>query len=81
MTAYLKRFISLKLRDEVHLKDPKGRDDDPILMRDFPEVYNFIIDVMLKGYALSNTQIKTSDAHVALRTVWGRTKQMLREQR
>ncbi len=81
MTAYLKRFMSLSLRDQVHLKDSKGKDDEPILCRDFPEVYKFLIDVMIKGYAMSNTQIKPSDAHVALRTVWGRTKQMLREQR
>lgn len=80
MTAYLKRFISLDLRDELHLKDPKGK-DEPTLTRDFPEIYKFLIDVMVKGYQKSNTLLKSSDAHVALRTVWGRTKQMIREQK
>ncbi|KAJ6639186.1 hypothetical protein Bhyg_11926 [Pseudolycoriella hygida] len=80
MTAYLSRFISLNLRDQVHLKDSKGK-DEPTLTRDFPEVYKFLIDVMVKGYKESNTQLKSSDAHVALRTVWGRTKQMIRERK
>lgn len=80
MTAYLKRFISLKLRDELHLKDAKGT-DEPTLVRDFPQIYKFLIDVMINGYQESNIQLKPSDAHLALRTVWGRTKQMLREQR
>lgn len=80
MTAYLKRFISLNLRNTLCLKDAK-RTDDLTLTRDFPEIYNFLIDVMVKGYQDSNTQLKPSDAHIALRTVWGRTKQMLREQR
>lgn len=72
--------MTLGLRDTLHLKDSKGKDDNPILMRDFPEIYKFLIDVMVKGYAMSNTPLKSSEAHLALRTVWGRTKQMMREQ-
>lgn len=80
MTAYLKRFITLELRDTLHLKDAKGK-DEPTLIHDFPQVYKFLIDVMVTGYQDSNTQLKASDAHIALRTVWSRTKQMLREQK
>lgn len=81
MSTYLKRFITLNLRDEIHFKDAKGKDEEPILVRDFVEIYKFLKDVMIDGYVKAKNQLKDSEAHLALRTVWGRTKQMLREQK
>ncbi|XP_037033400.1 uncharacterized protein LOC119072317 [Bradysia coprophila] len=78
MTAYLKRFISLKVRHEVALKDPKGQ-KDVVLHRDFKRVYDFLIDVMKHGYLAYGERIKSTEIKTVLRTVWGRTNQMLEE--
>lgn len=72
--------MKLTLRDEIHFKEMKVKDDNPILVSDFNEIYKYLVDVMISGYNLSKRQLKEAEAHIALRTVWGRTKQMLREQ-
>lgn len=79
MTAYLKRFISLEVRREVALKDPKGQ-KDLILYLDFKKVYGFLVDVMKSGYLAYNEQIKSTEVKTVLRTVWGRTNQLLGEE-
>lgn len=79
MTAYLKRFITLELRCEIALKDGKGQ-KELTLFEDFRRVYNFLIEVMKSGYAAYNKRIKSGAVDTALRTVWGRSNQMLQEE-
>lgn len=80
MTAYLKRFITLKLRCDIALKDPKGS-QKLTLFGDYHRVYRFMIDVMKEGYLAYNKRIKSTEIHTILRTVWGRSNQMLQDER
>lgn len=79
MTAYLKRFITLELRCDVGLKDAKGQ-KELTLYRDFNYVYKFLIDVMKSGYAAYGKKISSGEVRIALRTVWGRSNQLLKEE-
>lgn len=79
MTAYLRRFISLNVRKELTFKDAKDA-EDKTLHGNFHQVYLFLIDVMKAGYKSCGRSITVDDAHLALRIVWGRTKQILNEE-
>lgn len=79
MTKYLQRFISLSVRDEMTFKE-KG-DTGITLFDDFNNVYNFLIDLMKAGYKTRNKTIHTDEAHQALRIVWGRSKQLIKEKK
>lgn len=76
ITTYLKRFIALRVRSLLTLKDLKGA-DGLTLFADFRNVYRFLIEVMQAGYKSCKEPLTEKDAHEALRIVWGRTKQLV----
>lgn len=80
MTAYLRRFISLDVREGLTFKDPRET-DDKTLYGNFHQVYLFLVDVMRAGYQSVRKSITVDEAHLALRVVWGRTKQFINEER
>lgn len=80
MTAYLRRFISLDLRELITFKDAK-KESDKTLFGNFHQVYQFLIAVIRAGYKSCNKNLTVQDAHLALRIVWGRTKQILNEEK
>lgn len=45
-------------------------------MSNYHRVYLFLIDVLRAGYRMCTKFITVDEAHTALRTVWGRSKQM-----
>ncbi len=79
MTGFLKRFIAVKIRADIVLKDLKGQDGST-LCGDYPQVYDFIIQVFKAGYEVRNKLITNKEVHSVLRIVWGRSKQMLNEE-
>lgn len=79
MTAFLKRFISLRVRASLVLKDLKGK-EGLTLYADFLRVYEFLIEVMKAGYQVRNKILTNRDVHSILRVVWGRSKQLLNEE-
>lgn len=80
MTAYLKRFISLHVRSTIVLKDLKGR-RGMTLYADFHEIYTFLRDVMKEGYRAHGKSLTNNDVHTILRVVWGRSKQLLKDEK
>lgn len=64
------------MRCKLTLKEKAGI----TLFGDYYRVYEFLIDVMKAGYKLRNKKIITDDAHQALRIVWGRSKQLLKDE-
>lgn len=80
LTKYLKRFISLQVRCKLTLKEKSKTDSGDTLMADYHSVYLFLIDVMRAGYEMVNKNITLNEAHTALRTVWGRSKQLKNEE-
>ncbi len=79
MTKYLKRFISLRVRKKLTLKE-RG-DTGVTLFDDYYEVYRYLIDLIRAGFRLRNKILLNDDAHQALRIVWGRTRQFEREEK
>lgn len=79
ITNYLKRFISLRVRCLLTLKDTK-KDSQGTLYYDFYNVYNFLITVMCQAYKSRNKPLTTKEAHEALRIVWGRSKQLMNDE-
>lgn len=78
MTGFLKRFISVRVRANLVLKDLKGK-NGKTLYKDYREVYDFIVEVFKAGYEVRK-QIRTNtEVQSVLRVVWGRSKQMLNE--
>lgn len=75
----MRRFLSLDVRKELTFKDAKDS-DDKTLYRNFHQVYLFLIEVMRAGYKSCGKSITVDDAHLALRIVWGRTKQIVNEE-
>lgn len=75
----MRRFISLDVRKNLTFKDAKDP-EDKTLHGNFHQVYLFLIDVMRAGYKSCGKSITVDDAHLALRIVWGRTKQILNEE-
>lgn len=75
----MRRFLSLDVRKKLTFKDAKDS-KDKTLYSDFHQVYLFLIDVMRAGYKSCDKSITADDAHLALRIVWGRTKQILNEE-
>lgn len=80
MTNYLKRFVSLRVRCQLTLKDLKGN-SGKTLFGDFHQIYLFLIDVMRAGYQECGKDLNVEYAHTALRTVWGRSKQLRKEEK
>lgn len=80
LTKYLQRFISLQVRCKLTLKEKSKNDAGDTLVGDYHRVYLFIIDVMRAGYQMIDKQITVGEAHTALRTVWGRSKQLKNEE-
>lgn len=80
MTTYLRRFISLDVRRHITFKDAK-KEPDETLYGNFHQVYLFLVEVMRAGYKSCAKNVTADDVHLALRIVWGRTKQILNEQR
>lgn len=78
MTKYLQRFISLRIRNKFTLKE-QGR-AGITLFDDYHNVYQYLIDLIKAGYIAQRKTITTDEAHQALRIVWGRSKQLLKEQ-
>lgn len=79
MTAYLKRFVSVKVRTKLVLKYLKGR-DGLTLYKDFYKVYLFLIAVMKAGYLIRGKDVTNNYVHSTLRVVWGRSKQLFTEE-
>lgn len=77
LSKYLKRCISLQLRCKLTLKEKTEL--GYTLMGDFHRVYLFLIEVMRDAYKIRNKTISVDEAHTALRTVWGRSKQLKNE--
>lgn len=75
ITKYLKRFISLRVRCQLTLKEQSG-ESGYTLYRDYKHVYEFLIDIMKEGYRIGGKKITRDEAHTALRVVWGRSKQL-----
>lgn len=73
MTKYLKRFVSVDVRCDLTLKEKSK--SGYTLMGDYHRVYRFLIDVIRAGYRMCTKFITTDEAHTALRTVWGRSRQ------
>lgn len=80
MTTYLKRFVSLRVRGLLTLKELQG-DDAMTLFDDFHNVYSFLIDVMREGFKSCGRSLTEKEAHESLRVVWGRSKQLLNDQK
>lgn len=74
LTKYLKRFISVKVRCKLTLKEKSK--SGHTLMANFHRVYLFLIDVLRAGYRICGKYITGDESHTALRTIWGRSKQM-----
>lgn len=68
----------MSIRAKVVLKDLKGQDGST-LCADYPQVYEFIIQVFKAGYEVRNKILTNKEVHSVLRVVWGRSKQMLNE--
>lgn len=79
ISKYLMRFVSLRVRSKLTLKE--NIDDGATVFKDYHSVYEFLIDVMKAGYRSCNRIITNDDAHSALRIVWGRSKQYYREEK
>lgn len=79
VTTYLKRFISLRVRNLLTLKERQSI-DGMTLYADFYYVYLFLIAVIQEGYKCCKRSLSEKDANEALRIVWGRTKQMLNDE-
>lgn len=79
MTAFLKRFISVRVRASLVLKDLKGQEGST-LYTNYRQVYDFLIEVMKAGYQVCNKVLTNADVHNVLRVVWGRSKQLLNEE-
>lgn len=77
MTTYLKRFIGIRVRSLLTLKESK---DGFTLFTDFYNVYDFLIKVMQEAYKSCKKPLTKKEAHEALRIVWGRSKQLLNDQ-
>lgn len=75
ITTYLKRFIALRVRTLLTLKELKNVDGFT-LFADFRYVYNFLIRVMIEAYKSCKQALTEKEAHEALRIVWGRSKQL-----
>lgn len=48
-------------------------------MGDFHRVYLYLIEVMRAGYRMCGKTVTVDETHTALRTVWGRSKQLKNE--
>lgn len=77
VTNYLKRFISLRARSLLTLKGGDGM----TLYADFHCVYLFLIDVIREGYKACKQKLTEKEAHESLRIVWGRSKQLLKDEK
>lgn len=73
MTKYLNRFVSMNVRCDLTLKEKSK--SGYTLMGDFERVYRFLIEVFRAGYRMCAKFITADEAHTALRTVWGRSRQ------
>lgn len=80
ITTYLKRFISLRVRSLLTLKESKKGKSEPTLYADFYNVYNFLITLMVEAYKSCKKSISRKSANVALRIVWGRSNQLLKDE-
>ncbi len=74
LTKYLKRFVSVDVRCKLTLKEKTQ--SGYTLMGNYHRVYLFLIDLLRAGYRMCTKYITGDEAHTALRTVWGRSKQM-----
>lgn len=72
INLYLKRFIEISLRASINLKE-----GNKTIQSNFPQVYDFLIAVMKKGFKAHQRELKVMDAEKALRSVWSRSKQTL----
>lgn len=72
--------MSLRVRCQLTLKDLKGQ-SGLTLFANLHQIYSFLIDVMRAGYQECGKDITVDDAHTALRTVWGRSKQLRKEEK
>ncbi len=79
VTNYLKRFISLRVRCLLTLKDTK-KNSQGTLYYDYYNVYNFLITVMCQAYKSCRKCLTQKEAHEALRIVWGRSKQLMADE-
>lgn len=61
----------MDVRCELTLREKSGK----TLMGDYKRVYKFLIDVIRAGYRMVKKFITRDEAHIALRTVWGRSRQ------
>lgn len=80
ITTYLKRFISLRVRSLLTLKELQT-DEGMTLYADFYKVYLFLIEVAREGYKSCDKSLSEKEANEALRIVWGRTKQLLNDEK
>lgn len=77
LTKYLKLFVCLDVRCTLTLKEKT--ESGYTLMGDFHRVYMYLINVMRAGYGICKKTLTVDEAHTALRTVWGRSKQQKNE--
>lgn len=80
ITSYLKRFISVRTRSLLTLKQESKNGDSLTLYGDFRHVYDFLIALILEAHMEAKVSLTEKEAHESLRIVWGRSKQLLKDE-
>lgn len=78
-TAYLRRFISLKMRVSISLTGVAGSGSrKKSLINHYSNVLEFFYSLLVEAFTMRGNFLSKTEAHEAVRVVWGRSKNALK---